>query len=492
MEKFDVLKDIAERTGGDIYIGVVGPVRAGKSTFIRKFVELLVLPNIRDLNDRERARDALPQAAAGRTIMTVEPKFVPDESVEISLKDNITFRVRLVDCTGYVVQGALGYEEPEGQRMVLTPWVEREIPFQEAAEIGTRKVISEHSTLGLVITTDGSITDIPRSAYVAAEERVTAELKELGKPYIILLNTINPFSKETSDLAGELEEKYDVSVIPVDCANLSQDDIVLVMEQVLYEFPVKEVNINLPKWVDELDAKHWLKGKFEDAVRDAVSDVRRLKDVDKAVNRLSINEMVHEVSLKQMDMGTGVATIELGAREQLYLDVLAEISEEDIRDKSDLLRLMRVLSSARKEYDKISSGIREVRDVGYGMVPPRLSEMIFEEPELIRQGNRFGVRLKARAPSIHLIRADVSAEVTPLIGTEKQCEELVRYLLDQFEDDPKKIWESNIFGKSLHDLMREGIQNKLYRMPENAQEKLQETLTRIVNEGSAGLICIIL
>ncbi|MCR4398144.1 MAG: stage IV sporulation protein A [Firmicutes bacterium] len=492
MEKFDVLKDIAERTGGDIYIGVVGPVRSGKSTFIRKFMELLVLPNIRDANDRERAKDALPQAAAGLTIMTVEPKFVPDESVEISLKDNISFRVRLVDCTGYVVRGALGYEESDGQRMVLTPWVDHEIPFQEAAEIGTQKVISEHSTLGLVVTTDGSITAIPREAYVPAEERVVGELKEMGKPFIVILNTTDPFSKEASRLAGELEDKYDVSVIPVDCNNLTQDDIVLVLEQLLYEFPVREVNITLPRWIDDLEAKHWLREKFEVVVRDAVANVKRLKDVDRAVNRLSRNELIHEVSLRQMEMGTGIATIEISAREQLFFDVLGEVTGETMSDKSDLLKIMKAYSAAKQEYDKVADGLREVRDIGYGMVPPRISEMIFEEPELIRQGNRFGVRLRARAPSIHLIRADISTEVTPLIGTEKQCEELVKYLLDQFEDDPKKIWESDIFGKSLHDLMREGIQNKLYRMPENAQEKLQEALTRIVNEGGAGLICIIL
>ncbi|NPV71368.1 MAG: stage IV sporulation protein A [Firmicutes bacterium] len=492
MEKFDVLKDIAERTGGDIYVGVVGPVRVGKSTFIRKFVELLVLPNIADPNERERARDALPQAAAGRTIMTVEPKFVPDEGVEISFRDNITFRVRLVDCTGYVVPGALGYEEAEAQRMVLTPWVEHEIPFQEAAEIGTKKVISEHSTIGLVITTDGSITDIPRDAYVSAEERVVAELKDLGKPFIVVLNTVNPYTKETSQLAGELEEKYDVSVIPVDCASMTTDDVVLVLEQVLYEFPVKEVNIALPRWVDELEPRHWLKLKFEDAVRDAVANVRRLKDVDRAVNRLSMSELVQEVALKRMDMGTGVADVEIAAREQLFFDILGEMADEKIGDKADLVKIMRVLTTARREYDKVASGLKEVRETGYGMVQPRISEMVFEEPELIRQGNRFGVRLKARAPSIHMIRADISTEVTPLIGTERQCEELVKYLLDQFEDDPKKIWESNMFGKSLHELMREGIQNKLYGMPGNAQEKLQETLTRIVNEGSAGLICIIL
>lgn len=493
MEKFNVYEDIAKRTGGDIYIGVVGPVRTGKSTFIKKFSELLVLPNIQDENVRERCRDELPQSGGGKTIMTVEPKFIPDEGVAITLKDNIHLRVRLVDCVGYTVEGALGYEDEQGNpRMVLTPWFDYEVPFQEAAEIGTRKVIAEHSTVGVVVTTDGTITDLARGKYLEAEERVVGEMKELGKPFVILLNTVKPYATETMELAGELEEKYDSPVIPMDCAELSLDDITLILEQILMEFPVKEVDIALPKWVEELEGKHWLREKFETAVSESIQGVRRVRDVDPAVEKLGTYEFVQDVLLKAIDMGTGVARVELNAREDLFYQILEEMAGVPIEGKHTLVRLMKDLTFAKVEYDKVAQALQEVRTSGYGMVPPSIADMTFEEPELIKQGNRFGVKLRASAPSLHFIRADIQTEVTPIIGTEKQGEELVQYLLERFEDDPKKLWDFDIFGKSLHDLCREGIQNKLFRMPENAQVKLQETLTRIINEGSGGLICIII
>lgn len=492
MEKFDIFQDIAERTGGDIYVGVVGPVRTGKSTFIRRFLETLVLPNIKDVNERERAKDAMPQGGTGRTIMTTEPKFVPDDGIEIAIRDNLKLRVRLVDCVGYAVAGALGYEEADGPRMVQTPWFEYEIPFQEAAEIGTRKVISDHSTIGLVVTTDGSITDIPRDNYVDAEGRVIRELRDLGKPFIVILNSTHPFARETRELADQLQAQYDVPVLPVDCAQLSQDDIYVIMEQVLYEFPVREVNINLPQWVEALEAKHWLRKKFEDAVRETIACIRRLRDIENAIGRLGSYDFVADVALRSMDMGTGIAAIDMDAKETLYFQVLEEISGLTIDGKHGLLTLMRELAAAKREWDVVADAVRQVRESGYGMVPPRLVDMSFADPELIKQGNRFGVRLKASAPSLHLIRADIETEITPIIGTEKQCEELVKYLMDRFEEDPKKLWESDIFGKSLHDLVREGIQNKLTEMPENARQKLQETLQRIINEGSGGLICIII
>lgn len=492
MEKFDIFQDIAERTGGDIYVGVVGPVRTGKSTFIRRFLETLVLPNIKDINERERAKDAMPQGGTGRTIMTTEPKFIPDDGIEIAIRDNLKLRVRLVDCVGYAVAGALGYEEADGPRMVQTPWFEYEIPFQEAAEIGTRKVISDHSTIGLVVTTDGSITDIPRDNYVDAEGRVIRELRDLGKPFIVILNSTHPFARETRELADQLQAQYDVPVLPVDCAQLSQDDIYVIMEQVLYEFPVREVNINLPQWVETLESKHWLRKKFEDAVRETLEGIRRLRDIESAIGRLGSYDFVQDVVLRSMDMGTGVAAIDMDARETLYFQVLEEISGLTIDGKHGLLTLMKELSAAKREWDVVADAMRQVRETGYGMVPPRLVDMSFADPELIKQGNRFGVRLKASAPSLHLIRADIETEITPIIGTEKQCEELVKYLMDRFEEDPKKLWESDIFGKSLHDLVREGIQNKLTEMPENARQKLQETLQRIINEGSGGLICIII
>lgn len=492
MEKFDIFKDIAERTGGDIYIGVVGPVRTGKSTFIKRFMDLLVIPNIADPHERQRAIDALPQAAAGKTIMTTEPKFIPDDGIEITVRENLKLRVRMVDCVGYTVEGALGYQEESGPRMVMTPWFPNEIPFQEAAEVGTRKVISEHSTLGLVITTDGSITDIPRAGYIQAEERVVAELKELGKPFIVILNSTKPMAQETLALAAQLETAYDVSVVPLNCADLTVEDINLVLEQVLYEFPVKEVNINLPKWIEEIEPPHWLRVKFEQAIHEAASNVRRLRDVDRILQRLSGHELVDKVALTTMDMGSGVARIELTAKESLFLDFLEEMSGYTLEDKRDVIRMMKELVVAKREYDRFETAIREVNEVGYGLVAPGVNDLVFEEPELIRQGGRFGVKLKAKAPSYHLIRADVEAEVTPIIGTEKQTEELVKYLMEQFEDDPNKIWQSNLFGKPLSDLMREGITNKLHRMPANAQTRLQETIQRIVNEGSGGLICIII
>ncbi|MFA5881989.1 MAG: stage IV sporulation protein A, partial [Eubacteriales bacterium] len=416
----------------------------------------------------------------------------PNEAVEIAVGANLKVKMRVVDCVGYTVEGALGYEEDEGPRMVRTPWFEEEIPFQEAAEIGTRKVITDHSTIGLVVTTDGTITEIPRANYIPAEERVVEELRELDKPFVVVLNSIKPKAPETQELAQSLQEKYNVPVLSMDVAEMNQEDILDILEEILYEFPVNEVNITLPKWIEELEEKHWLRSKFEEAVRETIRGVRRLRDIDCTVDQLSTFDFVGKVSLREMNMGTGVATIDMDAQEDLFYKILQEVSGFEIEGDHTLLRLMRDLSHAKTEFDKVSSALAEVKETGYGVVTPRLNEMNLEEPELIRQGNRFGVRLKASAPSLHIIRADITTEITPIIGTEKQCEELVRYMLNEFEENPRKIWDSNIFGKSLHDLVREGIQNKLHRMPENVQGKLQETLQRIVNDGSGGLICIII
>lgn len=492
MEKFDIFNDIVQRTNGDIYIGVVGPVRTGKSTFIKRFMELLVLPNMEEGYEKEQAKDEMPQSGTGKTVMTTEPKFIPAEGVEITINENLRMKVRLVDCVGYTVDGALGYSDADGLRMVTTPWFDEAIPFNEAAEIGTKKVISEHSTLGLVVTTDGTITDIPRANYVSAEERVVAELKELGKPFVIILNTVNPYGESTAALAAEMEEKYDVAVIPINCLHMSVEDISAILEQVLYEFPVKEVNINFPLWVEELGPKHWLFENFAKAVHDTAQTILRLRDVDNAISALEGYEFVSGVALRSMEMGTGVATIDLAAPDELYDKILEEITETVIEGRHTMVKLLKELTAARKEYAKVADGLQEVYQTGYGMVPPRLEEMSFEVPELIKRGNQFGVKLKAHAPSLHFIKADIETEVTPIIGTERQCEELVKYILDEFEDNPEKLWQSNIFGKSLYDLVREGIQNKLFKMPENAQQKLQETLERIINESSGGLICIII
>ncbi len=491
MEKFDLFRDIAERTGGDIYIGVVGPVRTGKSTFIKKFMDTMVLPNITDPYEKERAKDELPQSAAGKTIMTTEPKFIPNEAVEVSIKDNVAVRVRVVDCVGYTVEGALGYEEEDGPRMVLTPWFEEEIPFQEAAEVGTRKVIAEHSTIGLVVTTDGSVTDLPRDSYVPAEERVVNELKELQKPFLVILNTNQPTAKETRELVAKLESAYDVPVIPVDCAQLNYDDIYAILQEVLYEFPVKEVNISLPKWIEELNSDHWLREKFDEAVREVVQYVRRLRDIDCAIDDLSSHEFVADVILHDMDLGSGIAVIEITSRPDLFYQVVEELTGFTIAGEHHLLRLMQDLSVAKREYDKLADALEQVQQSGYGVVPPQLDEMVLEEPEIIRTGNRFGVRLRASAPSLHIIRTDVQAEISPILGTEKQSEELIQYLMREFEGEPDKIWRTNLFGKSLNALVREGIQNKLSSMPETAQVKLRDTLQKIVNDGSGGLICII-
>ena len=491
MEKFDLFRDIAERTGGDIYIGVVGPVRTGKSTFIKRFMETMVLPNITDPYEKERAKDELPQSGAGKTIMTTEPKFIPNEAVEIAVKENVSVRVRVVDCVGYSVEGALGYAEESGPRMVLTPWYDHEIPFQEAAEVGTRKVIAEHSTIGLVVTTDGSVTDLAREKYLPAEERVIEELKELQKPFLIILNTNQPTSKDTRELVAKMENKYDVPVLPVDCAQLNQDDIYAILQEVLYEFPVKEVNISLPKWVEELESEHWLRVKFDNAVQEVIHYVRRLRDIDRAIDDLSAYDFVADVILHDMDLGNGVAVIEMTTRNELFYSVLEELTGFTIGGEHHMLRLMQDLAVAKREYDKIASALEQVTQTGYGIVAPQLDEMVLEEPEIIRTGSRFGVKLRASAPTLHIIRTDVQAEISLIIGTEKQSEELIQYLMREFEGEPEKIWRTNLFGKSLNSLVREGIQNKISSMPENAQNKLRETLQKVVNDGSGGLICII-
>ncbi|OPX90462.1 MAG: Stage IV sporulation protein A [Pelotomaculum sp. PtaB.Bin104] len=492
MERSDIFRDIAERTGGDLYLGVVGGVRTGKSTFIKRFMEIMVLPNMTNIYDRERAKDELPQSAAGRTIMTTEPKFIPNEAVEIQITPNLNVKLRMVDCVGYRVEGALGYEEENEPRMVSTPWFEDPIPFQEAAEVGTRKVIAEHSTMGLVVTTDGTITDIPRENYIEAEEKVIDEMKELNRPFLVLFNTTQPDSEEADQLAAELCEKYDVPVIPIDCLQMSQADMLNILEKLLYEFPVNEVNISLPPWVENLDYKHWLRNKFEESIRETVQSIRRLRDIDGAVENLADHDFVEQASLRSVDMGTGSAEIDVTSAAELFYQVLSEESGFRIEGEKELFSLVTELSVAKREYDKVAQALSEVRGSGYGVVTPSLDELVLEEPELIRQGSRFGIKLKASAPSLHMIKADITTEITPIIGTERQCEELVRYMLNEFEENPQKIWDSEIFGKSVHDLVREGIQNKIQRMPESAQLKLQETLQRIINDGSGGLLCIII
>ncbi|MCK4259052.1 MAG: stage IV sporulation protein A [Halanaerobiales bacterium] len=493
MQEFNIYQDIAERTGGDIYIGVVGPVRTGKSTFIKRFMDLLVLPNIKRGYDHDRAVDEMPQSGGGRTIMTTEPKFVPDEASMVTINDVINFRVRLVDCVGYTVPGALGYEDENGSpRMVLTPWFDHEIPFQEASEIGTQRVIQDHSTIGLVLTTDGSITDLPRENYIQAEERVIYELQDLGKPFLIVLNSTDPNGPIARKLADNLRVKYGVPVVPVDCQHLKKEDITYILQEILYEFPIREIRIKMPEWLDSLDENHWLSQEYKRVIREAVYDIQRLRDIDRAVTGLSNCEFTHEVVLEELNMGEGAAKVIVNVQNNLFYQLLEEFTGHQINDNRDLFSLVQELSYAKKEYDRVARALMDVEEHGYGIVTPQLEEMIFDEPEMIKRGTQFGVKLRAKAPSIHMIRADITTEVTPVVGTEKQCEELIQFLCDEFEKNPSAIWDSDFLGRSLHDLIREGIQNKLHRMPENAREKLQDTLQKIINEGSGGLICIIL
>ncbi len=492
MEKVDIFKDIAERTGGDIYLGVVGAVRTGKSTFIKKFMELVVLPNIESEADKARAQDELPQSAAGKTIMTTEPKFVPNNAVKIEVDEGLEVNIRLVDSVGYAVPSAKGYEDENGPRMIHTPWYEEPIPFHEAAEIGTRKVIQEHSTLGVVVTTDGSIGEIPRYDYVDSEQRIVDELKEVGKPFIMVINSVHPHHPETEKLRRQLAEEHDIPVLSLSVESMTEHDINNVLREVLYEFPVLEVNVNLPSWVMVLNNEHWLRHSYEESVRETVKDIKRLRDVDRVVGNFTDFEFIDEARLAGIEMGQGIAEIDLYAPDDLYDQILKDVVGVEIRGKDHLLQLMQEFAHAKSEYDQISDALRMVKQTGYGIAAPALSDMSLDEPEIIRQGSRFGVRLKAVAPSIHMIKVDVESEFAPIIGTEKQSEELVRYLMQDFEDDPLSIWNSDIFGRSLNSIVREGIQAKISLMPENARYKLKETLERIINEGSGGLIAIIL
>ena len=492
MENRSIYQDIAMRTGGDLYLGLVGPVRTGKSTFIKKFMETLVIPNIDSDYRRERAVDELPQSAAGKTIMTTEPKFIPEEAVEVFLDDQASFRVRLIDCVGYVVPSALGYVENDGPRMVVTPWFEEEVPFNMAAEIGTRKVIQEHSTIGLVVTTDGSISDIPREEYEQAEERVISELKEIEKPFVVLLNATQPGSAKVQDLARQLSEKYAVPVMPVNCLELTQNDIRDIMSAVLYQFPVKEICVDFPRWILSLEKDHWLRQELVSSILDHAQEIVRIRDVESAMSKTTEQEHVESASVTEIDLGRGRVKLLMQVPGNLLYEIISERTGLDIDSEAGLMPCMIELAQMKRDYEKIKGALDQVEAVGYGIVMPTLEELRLEEPEIVKQGNRYGVRLKASAPSIHMMKADITTEISPIVGSEKQSEELVMYLLQEFEDSPEKIWESNIFGKSLHSLVNEGLHNKLYRMPQEARLKLQETIERIINEGCTGLICIII
>ena len=489
---FNLYRDIAERTDGDVYIGVVGPVRTGKSTFIARFMEELVLPRLPSGPRRDRLADELPQSGSGRTIMTTQPKFVPGEAVQVMLQEQTPVRIRLVDSVGYLVKGALGTSENDAARMVHTPWFDQDIPFDQAAEIGTRKVMTDHATIGMVVTTDGSITDLPRSAYVEAEERVVSELKALGKPFVMLLNSASPRQADTLALRDSLEDKYAVPVMLLNVKEMSVEDIQHVLESVLMEFPLREARLNVPAWLGALDNDHWLVKHILEGVRLAGVTPRKMRETDVFDEAFADSEYAGAVRMDQVSPGEGRMDFNLPLKEGLFNRILGEECGTEIRGDAHLLALMKELVSAKTEYDRVADALRAVRETGYGLVTPSISEMTLQQPEIVKQGGRFGVKLKAQAPSLHMIRVDIETEVTPVVGTEQQSEELVKYLLEEFESDPQKIWSTNFFGKSLSDMVREGLNNKLMQMPADTQEKVQEMLTRIINEGSGGMICILL
>lgn len=492
MTNTSIYKDIAVRTDGSIFLGVVGPVRTGKSTFIKRFMDTLVLPNIEGEFQRERANDEMPQASSGRTIMTTEPKFIPETAAKISLGGVAECNVRLIDCVGYIVPSSLGYIEGDSPRMVKTPWYDDAVPFNMAAEIGTKKVITEHSTIGLVVTTDGSISDIPREEYAEAEQRVIDELKEINKPFVVLLNCIYPASDSASALADELSEKYSVPVIPVNCLELDEEDIHNILARVLFEFPVKQVSVDLPDWVSSVGENHPLKASLYNIVMETAGGLSHIRDIKRLEQCLTDCEYIENCEIKRVDLGNGKAEIKADVKREIFFEIISENSGMDIKNDCELIACLSELSSIKKEYIPIKNALDEVEATGYGIVMPSIEELSLEEPEIMRQGGRYGVRLRASAPSLHIMKANITTEVSPIVGSEKQSEDLVMYLLKEFEENPIQIWDSNIFGKSLHELVNEGLHTKLARMPQEARMRMQETIERVINEGCSGLICIIL
>ncbi len=492
MGEHSIYRDIAERTGGDIYIGVVGPVRTGKSTFIKRFMEALVLPNIDDSYSRDRARDEMPQSAAGKTVMTTEPKFVPDEAVTVKLDDCASLKVKMIDCVGYIVNEALGTIEDGQPRMVHTPWQDEPMPFVEAAEMGTEKVIKEHSTIGMLITTDGTIGDISRESYIPAEERIVGELKTIGKPFAMILNSAEPTSERAIALAYELEAKYKVPVALVSCIDLDSEDIKNILDLVLHEFPVSELRIKMPSWLSAIDSSHEIKSSIYASVRACADKISKAGDIKNAVSVISENEYIKQYTLDEINLGNGKAYMSIDLDRSLYFDVLSELTGFEIDNDEELIALLRDLAASKSQFDRVSEALAAAEEKGYGIVMPTVDELHLEEPQIVKQSGGYGVKLCASAQSIHMIRANIETEINPIVGTEQQSEELIKYMLKDFESDPAKIWESNVFGKSLYELVNEGLHTKLEHMPEESRTKLSETLERIINEGSGGLICIIL
>lgn len=489
---YNIYNDISKRTGGDIYIGVVGPVRSGKSTFIKRFMDTLVIPNISDEFVKERALDELPQSAAGRTIMTTEPKFIPEDAVELNMAENIKMKVRLIDCVGYIVPSSVGYIEDEQPRMVTTPWYDEEIPFNMAAEIGTKKVITEHSTIGLVITTDGSISSIPRDEYEEAEKRVIDELKELNKPFVVLMNCIDPKSADVIALCTAMTDEYGVPVVPINCLELTEQEVNDILLDILYEFPVSNVAIHFPSWISNLEKDNFLRQSVYESIKQKAPDINTIRSIKDFADAIKENEYIESVSVNSLDLSCGKVSIKFFVDNSYFYKILSDTCNVEIKNEKDLMNNFISLISMKNEYERFSKALNDVEETGYGIVMPEMSELSLSEPEMMKQGGRYGVRLKANAPSIHMIKCNTFTEVAPIVGSESQSQELVMYLLKEFEENPSDIWNTNLFGKSLHELVSEGLNNKLYRMPVDARNKFRETIERVINEGCNGLICIIL
>lgn len=487
-----IYRELAERTGGDVYIGVVGPVRTGKSTFIKRFMETLVLPNLEDVYARERARDELPQSGSGRTIMTAEPKFVPEQAAELTLAEGMVCRVRMVDSVGYMVNGAVGDQEDGTERMVMTPWYPEEIPLRQAAEEGTRRVIADHSTVGVLVTTDGSFTGIDRAEYEAPEARAVSELNAAGKPYLFLLNCADPGSEAVQALAAELTERYGHRCVPVNCAALTEEAFTGLLRELLYAFPVERFAVFLPAWMDALGPESPLRGELFGTILEAARSVRTMGEAGEAAAAIAESESVQSAAADRLDLGNGQVRLTVTLPQQLYYSTISAESGFEIHNDRDLMLLLHSVSSLKSEYERVHEALEEVRTRGYGIVMPTLEEMTLEEPQIVRQGGRYGVKLKASAPSIHMILANIETEVSPAIGGERASEEVINFLLQGYDGDINRIWESNIFGKALNDIAGEGLTGKIKNMPEDAKGKLRGTIQRIVNEGSGGLICILL
>ncbi|MDY5586288.1 MAG: stage IV sporulation protein A [Eubacteriales bacterium] len=492
MENYGLYEDIAKRTGGDIYVGVVGPVRCGKSTFITQFMQNLVVPNIEDKNTKQRTIDELPQSADGKTIMTTQPRFVPSKAAAIRVNDKVDMNVRMIDCVGYLIDGALGHEENQKERLVKTPWSDEEMPFEKAAELGTKKVIDEHSTIGIVLTTDGSITDIPRSSYVKAEERVVSELAAQKKPFVVVLNTKLPKSDDAKKLAKSLETKYGVPVMPMDVLKLNQNNIDEIFEKILLEFPIKSLKIKMPKWMQALSFNHPIISNVVEEVKKFGENANKIGQIDKTNVAFLESDDFEPVVVSSIKMGEGKVYFEVTPKPGLFYRVLSEQCDTEISDDFHLISYVKQLAHAKAEYDKIKLALADVKEKGYGVVMPNVEDMTLEDPEIVKQGNKFGVKLKASAPSLHIMSVDIETEVNPIVGSQAQSEEMVKYMMSEFEQNPKAIWETNMFGKSLSSLVKEGIDSKITLMPVEAQRKMRKTLGRIINEGKGGIICILL